>query len=227
MAASETTSLPVAGRAVEGSRSARRLRRSGLVPGVVYGGDEEPLAFQVEARTLRQALAQGGAVLDLALEGGKSTPVVLKDLQRHPVNGETLHVDLLRVRLDQAIHATVTLELTGVDEAPGVVEGGIIEHVTRELLVEALPTAIPDVITHDVSSMAMHDTLTLAAVTAPEGVTLLDDLEETVIATLTPPRLEVETDEIEQETEVVGEGEGEGADAAGDSSSSGGDSGGE
>ncbi len=210
MAASESTSLAVVARPVEGSRAARRLRRAGLVPGVVYGGGEQPLAFAVEARTLRQALAHAGAVLDLALDGEATAPVVLKDLQRHPVSGATLHVDLLRVRLDRAIHATVTLELTGVEEAPGVVEGGVIEQVTRDLSIEALPTAIPDVITHDVSGMAMHETVTLAAVRAPDGVTLLDDPEETVVATLTPPRLEVESDEIEQETQLVGDGEGEG-----------------
>jgi large subunit ribosomal protein L25 len=192
------------------------------VPGVLYGGGGEPLSFDVDARELRLALAGSGAVLDLSVDGGRATPVVLKETQRHPVRGETVHVDMLRVRLDRAIHAVVPLELTGVEDAPGVKEGGILEQPVRELNVQALPTAIPESISHDVSQMQIGETLTLAAVVTPEGVTLLDDLEETVLATLSPPRLQSEeTPEIESETELVGEAEK--ADAAGGGDSSGGE----
>jgi large subunit ribosomal protein L25 len=207
MAQNQSTSLQVAAREPSGSRSARRLRRTGRVPGVVYGGGESPVAFQIHARELRLALANAGAVLDLQIEGSAATPVVVKELDRHPVSGDTLHIDLLRVRLDEKIQATVILELTGTEDAPGVKEGGVLEHVTRELTIEALPNDIPDALQHDVSAMAIGDTVTLAAVSAPAGVELVDD-PETVIATLTPPRLQVESDEeIEEETEVVGEGE--------------------
>ncbi|MEA2390913.1 MAG: large subunit ribosomal protein [Solirubrobacteraceae bacterium] len=219
MAGSETTALNAAPREAHGSRETRRLRRTGQVPGVVYGGDGESVALQVESRTLRRALAHSGAVLELAL-AGEETPVVLKDVQRHPVTGETMHVDFLRVRLDQAIQTTVVLELLGIEEAPGVKDGGIVEQITRELTVEALPNDIPDRLEHDVSGMEMNDTLTLEAVKAPAGVTLVDD-SETVVATLTPPRLEIEPEEeIEQETELVGEGEEEGA-AEGDAEGAG------
>lgn len=207
MATTATTALPVEQREPGGSRAARRLRRSGHVPGVVYGGGEEPVSFQVESRLLRQALAHAGAVLDLSIDGNGSTPVVVKDLARHPVSGETLHLDLLRVRLDQAIQASVVLELVGSENAPGVKEGGILEQVTRELTIEALPTDIPDSIQHDVSELVIGDTVTLEAVRAPSGVALLDD-SETVIATVVPPRLQVEDENvIEEETELVGEGE--------------------
>jgi large subunit ribosomal protein L25 len=208
MAATDTTTLIVQRREPSSSRATRRLRREGWVPGVVYGGGDDPITFQVEARTLRQALAHGGAVIELSVDGETGTPVVLKDQQRDPVSGGTIHVDLLRVRLDRAIQATTILELTGGEESSGVKEGGILEQVTHELNIEALPTAIPDQIVHDVSAMEMNDTLTLAAITAPEGVTLLDDLEETVVATLSPPRIEEEPEEeLEEETELVGEGE--------------------
>jgi large subunit ribosomal protein L25 len=206
MAASDSTNLKVERRQPEGSRATRRLRRSGRVPGVVYGGGDDPITFEVDARVLRNALAHGGAVIDLSVEGGTAQPVVVKDEQHHPVTGSLLHVDLLRVRLDRPIEATTILELVGGEEAPGVKEGGVLEQVTRELNIEALPTAIPDTIEHDVSAMEMNDTLTLAAITAPDGVSLLDDLEETVIATLSPPRVEEEPEEeIEEETELVGE----------------------
>src|SRR5919198_5982028 len=187
MAASENFALGVETRQTNGSRTARRLRRQGQVPGVVYGGTDDSIPFQVDGRALRHALTHGGAILDLSLDGGKGTPVLVKDTQRDPVSGAVIHLDLLRVRMDRPIQATTILELDGGEEAPGVKEGGILEQITRELNIEALPTAIPDSIVHDVSSMEMNDTLTLAAVTAPEGVKLLDDPDETVVATLSPP----------------------------------------
>ena len=218
--ASQTTKLSIAAREPEGSRATRRLRRSGRVPGVLYGGDGDPLAFSADARELRNALAARGAVLEVVADG-KATPAVLKSAQYHPVRGETMHVDLLRVNLDVAIHAVVPLELVGGDDAPGVKSGGVLEHITRELNIEALPAEIPESLKHDVSAMEINDTITLADLTAPSGVTLLDDLEETVIATLTPPRLDVEEDEIEAETERVGD---EGAPAAEAEADSGSDS---
>jgi large subunit ribosomal protein L25 len=210
---SRLTRLDVSARTPEGSRTARRLRGTGLVPGILYGHGE-PISFAVEARALRNALAASGAVLEVSLDGGGPTPAVLKDAQRHPVRGDTMHVDLIRVRLDQAIQATVAVELTGGDESPGVRDGGVLEHVTHTILVEALPTAIPESISHDVSEMVIGDTLLLSALAAPEGVTLLGELDEIVIATLSPPRLRLEDeDEIETETELVGE---DGAEASGE-----------
>jgi large subunit ribosomal protein L25 len=207
MASADQTGLTVEQREPGGSRAARRLRREGKVLGIVYGGGEEPVAFQVDARVLRQALAHRGAVLDLHIGGAGGTPVVVKEQVHHPVTGETVHLDLLRVRLDRAIQATVVLELVGAEDAPGIKEGGVLEQVTRELTVEALPTEIPDSLQHDVSALVIGDTVTLEAVTAPANVKLVDD-PETVIATLSPPKLQLEEEpELEEETELVGEGE--------------------
>jgi len=201
------------------------------VPGVLYGMGQEPQAFSVDARELRLALAGHGAVLDVALDG-KSTSAVLKDAQEHPVRGDILHVDLLRVDLNKPIESPVPLHLSGAEDAPGVKEGGILEQVTREVTVEALPNDIPEEIVHDVSHMEMLGTELLSAVTVPSGVTIVDDLEETVVATITPPRVEEEPEEIESETGLVGEdgepiAEGEEAaegEAEGGDESSGGDS---
>jgi large subunit ribosomal protein L25 len=212
--------LSVASRTAAGSRAARRLRRSGRVPGVVYGGDLGPVGFDADARELRHALAGAGAVLDLSVDGGRPTPVVLKEAQRDPIHGQTTHVDLLRVRLDEEISAVVPLELHGVDDAPGVKQGGILEQITRELNVQALPTAIPESIGHDVGPMEIGETILLSAVSEPDGVTFLDDREETVVATLSPPRLQAQQEEeIEAETERVGEGAEEAESGSEDSSS--------
>jgi large subunit ribosomal protein L25 len=228
MASADTTGLAVEQREPGGSRAARRLRRDGKVLGVVYGGGEEPVAFQVDARVLRQALAHRGAVLDLRIGGAAGTPVVVKEQVHHPVTGETVHLDLLRVRLDRPIQATSVVELVGADDAPGVKEGGVLEQVAREITVEALPTEIPDSIQHDVSGMVIGDTVTLESLTPPANVKLVDD-PETVIATLTPPKLQLEEEpELEEETELVGEGaeaaEGEEAgEAAAEGAAEGGD----
>ena len=214
MATAQTTALAVKGREADGSRAARRLRRAGNVPGILYGGGEEPVAFQVNARLLRNTLAHAGAVLELSVDGAGGTPVVIKELTRHPVSGETIHIDLLRVRLDQPIGATMVLDLLGAEDAPGVKEGGVLEQVTRELSIEALPGDIPDSIQLDVSGVQIGDTITLESVTPPRGVTLTDD-PETVVATVTPPRLQLEAEEeIEEETELVAEGEAAEAGAA-------------
>jgi large subunit ribosomal protein L25 len=218
--ADTTTKLNVNSRSAAGSRAVRRLRRSGRVPGVLYGGDGESVGFDADERELRHALAGSGAVLDLSVDGAKPTPVVLKEAQRHPVRGETVHVDLLRVNLDEAINAVVPVELAGIEDAPGVKEGGVLEQITRELNVQALPTAIPESIVHEVGEMQIGDTILLGALQVPDGVTLLDDLEETVLATLSPPRLQSEAEEeIEAETELVGDDGAEAqADGAEDSS---------
>ena len=202
----DTNTLSLTARDPEGSRNARRLRRSGLVPGVIYGGGDAPTHFAVDARILRNTLAHSGAILEVSLDGAQGTPVLVKDVQRHPVRGEAVHVDFLRVRMDQAIQTTVTVELVGGDEAPGVVEGGVLSQETREITIEALPGDIPDSIKHDVSALEMNATITLDALTAPEGVTFIDDAD-TLIASIMPPTVEPVEEEIETETGLVGEGE--------------------
>lgn len=205
MADGKRPSLAVDERSERGSRETRRLRRSGLVPGVLYGASHpDPVSFKVGARDLRNLLAGGQALFDVKIGSEKSVPVILKDQQNHPVRGEVMHVDLLEVRLDEKIQSTVGVELEGGEEAPGVKEGGVLEHVTRELNIEALPTDIPDLITVDVSGLEVAGTLMLSEVDVPVGVEFLDDLEETTIATIVVPT-EVEEPEIEEETELVGE----------------------
>jgi large subunit ribosomal protein L25 len=207
--ASSRSTLKVAPRADFGSRASRRMRNEGLVPGVVYSGGSEATPFQVSEREARSVIHAGAALFDLEVDGGKAVPVVVKEQQLHPVRGSLQHLDLQQVNLKEAIQAEVAIELEGIEAAPGVKGGGVLEHVTREITVEALPTDIPDRIVLDVSAMEINDTLQLSIVTAPEGVTFVaDDLEEVTIVTLSPPRVEeVVEPEVEEETEVVGEGE--------------------
>ena len=204
MASQQRPKIKVAERNEFGSRISKRKRREGLVLGIVYGGGSEARAFEVSERELRPVLQTGAALFDLEFDGS-STPVVVKEQQLHPVRGHLQHLDLLEVKLDVAIEAEVAIELEGVDDAPGAKEGGVLEHITREVTVEALPTAIPEQIVVDVSAMEINDTIQLATVTPPEGVTfVVEDPEEVTIATLSPPRIEEEP-EVEEEAELVGE----------------------
>jgi large subunit ribosomal protein L25 len=205
-----STTLQISSRDTGSSRATRRLRREGQVPGVLYGLGQDPVSFAADARALRNALAGSGAVLELDLDGAKTSAVV-KETQRHPVRGEIIHLDLVRVDLKKAIAALVTVELVGGEDSPGAKNGGIIAQITREVNVEALPNAIPESIVFDVSGVEVNDTVGLDALQMPDGVTLLDETEDVVLVTVTPPTIEVEEEEIETETELVGEEKGEGA----------------
>lgn len=207
--ASETTTLELAARSPEGSRAARRLRREGKVPGTLYGVGAQPASFQVDARILRNTLAHAHAVIEVSLDGGDKVPVMVKDVQRHPVRSDTLHVDLLRVDLTQKIQTTVPLTLTGTDVAPGVKEGGVLMQETIQLTVEALPNDVPDAIEHDVSGLEMANNVTVADIPAPAGLALLDD-PELVVATIAPPTLEPVDEAPDLETQLVSEGQAEG-----------------
>jgi large subunit ribosomal protein L25 len=204
-----------------GSREGRRLRKTGNVPGILYGRGREPQAFTVGELELRAALKAGHALFDADIEGN-SVPVIVKDQQLHPVRGDHQHIDLLEVDLTQTIQSLVAVELIGAEDAPGVVQGGVLDHVTRDLNIEALPTDIPDSIVIDVSALEINEAFLLSQATIPAGLTALDDPEETVIATVTPPTKVEETVEVEEETELVGEGEapaedsGESSDDAGE-----------
>lgn len=213
----DSTTLKINAREVGHSRSTRRLRREGSVPGVLYGRDRDNLAFSVDALELRHALAATGAVLELDLDG-QTTNAVLKESQVHPVRGEITHIDLVRVDINKPIQAQVAIELTGTDDAPGIVEGGVLEQPTREVTVEALPNEIPEAIEFDASGAAMGDTVFLDALTAPAGVTLILDetAGETPLLTITAPRSLAELEELETETAVVGEDDAAEAQAEGD-----------
>ncbi len=205
--AGERTKLTVKTRESNGSRETRRLRKDGLVPGVLYGSGD-PVSICVEERELRRALTGPAglhSILDVEIDGtGTSHASILKDYQVDKVRGGVTHIDLHEVRLDQPITATVSVHLIGGDDAPGVREGGVLSQPLREIQVEALPLEVPEHIDLDVSHMATGDTLRIGDVQIGDSVTLLDD-PETVVATVTAPTREAE--EVEGEEGEAAEGE--------------------
>jgi large subunit ribosomal protein L25 len=216
MSGDDRATIEVSARESRGSREGRRLRKGGQLPGILYGRGRDPQAFSVDERELRAALKAGHALLDVKL-GSDTVPVIVKDTQHHPVRGGFTHIDFLEVDLKASIQSVVPLELAGVEDAPGVVQGGVLDHVTRELNIEALPTDIPDSVVIDVSHLELNQTFLLSEATIPSNLTVLDDPEETVLATITPPSKAEAPETVEEETEVVGEGE-EGAEAAAEES---------
>jgi large subunit ribosomal protein L25 len=207
--AGDRIKLQVRERDGRGTRDARRLRREGFIPGVLYGKGKSSYAICVPERDLRRVLTgQGGlhAILDVVVEGKNATHAsILKDYQQDPIRGHISHIDLQEVPLDQPIQASVTVQLVG--EPAGVKEGGVLSQVQREINVEALPMEIPEHLDLDVSGMAIGDTLRLADLPPREGVTYLDNPEETVLATVTLPTREVEPEPEEVEGEELPEGE--------------------
>src|SRR5947208_3460304 len=159
--AGERVKLQVRERERRGSAEARRLRREGFIPGVLYGSGKPPHAISIPERELRRVLTGDSglhAILDVVLEGQDTTHAsILKDFQQDPIRGHISHVDLQEVRLDQPIQASVNVQLVG--EPEGVKEGGVLSQVQREINVEALPMEIPEHIDLDGSGMAIGDTL--------------------------------------------------------------------
>ena len=212
--------LEVREREDSGSRRTRRLRAEGFVPGVLYGKGHAR-AIVVPERELRAAMTGPSglhAILDVVIEGQKTVhPSILAEYQQDPIRGTISHIDLREVRLDQPIHATVTIQLVG--EPAGLKTGGMLSLVAREVQVEALPGDVPEHIELDVTHMEVGDVLRLADVPPIEKVTLLDDPHETVIATVSVPRGFAELEEAEaaeaaeaeaaEGEEAEGEGEAE------------------
>jgi large subunit ribosomal protein L25 len=199
--AGERTKLIVAQRESLGSAEVRRMRRQGLIPGVLYGNGE-PVAITITERELRRALTGGGglhAILDVEIDGkGETRASILKEYQVDPVRGGVTHVDLHEVRLDKAISASVSVQLLGGEDAPGVREGGVLSQPLREVTVEALPLEVPEHLDLDVSGMDIGATLRISDLAVPEGVTFLDD-PEMVVATITAPTKVVEPEPTEEE----------------------------
>jgi large subunit ribosomal protein L25 len=204
--AGERVKLVVSERTTLGSAESRRLRRQGLIPGVLYGR-EKPVAIAIGERDLRAALtgASGShAVLDVTVDGGSAHSAILKEFQRDKVRGTITHVDFQEVRLDQPIQTSIVITLVG--DPVGVREGGILTQVTTEIAIEALPLEIPQGgLEADVSELGVGESLRLSQVTVPENVRLLDDPEEVVIASVQLAREEL-PEELEEGAEEAEEG---------------------
>lgn len=193
-----------------GKGAARRLRAAGSVPAVYYGRGENPLSLAVDTKEIETLLQAGGSsnvIVDLKVEGdaGTDRKALIREIQRDPVLGAILHLDLQHISLTERITVQVPVELTGVPT--GVKDGGgILEHLLREVEVECLPTDIPAQIEADVSALAIGDSLHVSDLNA-QGIQILTEADRT-IATVVPPTVLEEVkpaEEVAVEPELVKE----------------------
>jgi len=219
----DKVSIVVQPRAVTGSRAARRLRKAGLIPGVLYGHGKEATMFAVDPRVLRSALSTGAgthAVLEITVEGHKGAHhAIIKEMELDRVKSTLTHLDLQEIRLDETIETTVTVSFEG--EAKGVLAGGMLDESTREVTVRGLVTAIPEHLVLDISEMDINDTAKVGDLVVPEGLEIIDDPEQVLCSVLPPRKVEEEGEEgagaaaegaSEGEPQIVGKGEKEAAD---------------
>ncbi|MCP3996055.1 MAG: 50S ribosomal protein L25 [bacterium] len=189
----EQVTLRAQPRVVFGTRPSKRLRREGLVPATVYGTDANAKSITVDGRELYSALhteAGRNALINVDIEGDEKVLAVAREVQRHPVRGEVIHLDLIQISLDTAISAEVGVEYIGTPI--GVREdGGFVEAIAGTVNIEALPTAIPGSIVMDIEGLYTGDTLKVSDLPEIEGVVYTDDLDRPLVTVLMP-RIEEE-----------------------------------
>lgn len=191
-----------------------RLRKQDQVPGVVYGRGKENLPVLLDGRLLRQALSSGAgsnAIIELQIENGDSQKekttetVMFKEVQRDIlVRDRLLHVDFIRISMQEKMVASVPVQIVGESDSPGVTEGGIVQVLLREVEVYCLPASIPDSIEVDISALNLGESLVANDLVLPEGVELSTDPEETVVL-IAAPSEEVEPEEEEEAAEEAAE----------------------
>ena len=209
--------LDVEIRSSKGKGAARKLRAAGRIPGTCYGSGRAPVSVSLDPRSLERLIKSSATgintLIDLRVSGGgdfDGRVVLVKELQRDPLSARALHADFYAVDLEQAIEVSVPIHVTGT--APGVTNGGILDHALRELKLECLPRAIPDQILVDVSQLEIGMSLHVRDLVLPQGVTLMSDPNLSVISVVTPAALEEETAAAAAPAE--GEAAAEGAEAA-------------
>ena len=203
-----------------GKGAARAMRRAGFVPGIIYGHGEETRACKVDAKELERlvtSVAFESTIIDLKLDDGDIPQVLIREIQIHPYRSELLHVDFLAIRKGEKVKLSVPVQITGV--APGVKEGGIMEHLRHEVEIRTIPSKIPDLLELDSSEMGIGDQLTVADIVVSDDVEILTDLSAAIAQVVPPTVHKVEEEEVEEvegeveegaeEPELVGRGKAE------------------
>lgn len=205
--------LSVTTREGAGKGIARQTRRDGSVPVVLYGDNKESVSLVVNARAL-DLLFRGKqgehAIVQLEVSDKPefTGPAIVKEVQHHPVRGQVMHADFMRIRLDEKIRTQVPLKVTG--RSVGVIEGGILDYQMREIEIECIATDVPEFFEIDVTALAIGDSLRVSVLVAPEGVEIMADADRALVA-VQAPRVQVEEEVAEVEGE---EGAEEGAEEA-------------
>ena len=195
----ETVEITIERRADHGKGAVRRLRAGGQVPGVLYGPKRTTTSIVVRAEEFERKIAHLEGAHLIRLVHATSDPelhermVLVREMQMHPVSGRALHADFYEVDLTERLNVSVTIHFVG--KAVGVVNGGILQPILREIEVDCLPTEIPDFIEVDVAALDIHDAVHAADLSLPEGVALVGDPTRTIVTVL-PPSIETKPGEV-------------------------------
>lgn len=189
-----------------GTNAVKKLRREKLVPGNVYGRNNDNVHLLVAERELEKAIQSGEPLIDLAV-GGEKKIVLIKDLQRDFVRGTIDHVDFYEVSMDKPVDTTVFVVLTGEEERES--DGGLVNLVMRELNISCLPMDIPENITIDVSQMVIGDTITVSDLDLGGKITVNQDPDEVIVTVAVPTKVEEFAEDEEAEVEAAEEAEAE------------------
>jgi large subunit ribosomal protein L25 len=187
----ETVEIQIEPRESDGKGAARRARRGGKLPGIFYGPKSKAVALEVDRKEFMSRVADLEGSHLIRIKSGSPAladkVALVKELQYHPITGEVIHADLYEVDLTERIRVKVPLHFIG--KAVGVVRGGILQPVVREIEVECLPMDIPEFFDVEVSALDIGDSLHVAELTMPEGVTAASETDLTLV-TVVPPSIE-------------------------------------
>ena len=187
-----------------GKGSARKLRKTGLIPAVLYGGNRQPVNLKLDASEVEDVIG-GNVIIDLSLED-ETDPVMVKEVQRDIIKGDLLHVDFYQVDLEEKIEVEVPVETVG--QSIGEREGGILEVILREIEISCLPTDIPETFEVDISDLEVGDSVSVADLEVSEDIEIITDSDETIATIVVPSELNLDEEEEEEELEepeVIGE----------------------
>jgi large subunit ribosomal protein L25 len=206
--AGEIPDLVCQERAGTGKGAARAARRAGMVPGVVFGGDVDPIAIQIPFNELFKKLKAGrfkSTLWNLKVEGQEDVRVICRDVQRDVVKDLPTHFDLMRLRRTTKINLFIPVEVVGEEECPGLRKGGVLTLVRPEVELVVTAGDIPDHITIDVSGANIGDSITISSVTLPEGAKATIDRDFVIANVSAPSGLRSSGDDEEAEGEDAGE----------------------
>ncbi len=216
---STTIKIPASLRELRGKGASRRLRHQGLVPGILYGGDRDPVSLQISSQFLSHAVQNDAfytSILEIAVDDGRTQKVIVRDLQRHPANSDVMHVDFLRISDTEKLNILLPIHFLNEENSPaGKKSGVVISHLQTEVEISCLPKDLPESLDLDLADLDVGDSVSLSDITLPAGLEIvaLAHGEDAVVVNAAHVAVEAApTDEG-----AADEGEGDSGDSAGDS----------
>ncbi len=214
---SKMIKIPASVRELRGKGASRRLRHQGMVPGILYGGDRDPVALQISYQFLSNAVLNDSfytSILEIAVDDGRTQKVIVRDLQRHPARADVMHIDFLRVSDTEKLNILVPLHFLNEDESPaGKKSSVVISHLQTEVEISCLPKDLPESLDLDLANLDAGDSLQLSDIVLPDGVEIvaLSHGEDSIIVNAAHVAAEAAPDDADKPGDVPVAGDEEGS----------------